>query len=179
MDVLEFAEQQGKQAAAFSLDGVELMNKRAQTLLTMLIAGAGAAGAYALGQLSASGSLWVLCALGAVSLWWFVLAAWVAWRVLPSHEVIAPAHSAQDILAQAVAYDDYIKQARSEGETPADCLTLLRQMEIRLQDKAIESYRALSVRTAVSLDRVYRAAACTPIWAALGLAVAGWLLQKP
>jgi len=175
MEVLDFAEAQGQRSAAFSLETLELMSKRSSALLAMLLGGAGAAGAYALGQISKPGGEWALCALGAVSLWWFALASWVVWRAIQTQEVRAPARSGMALLAQAKKYDDYIKQAKIEGESPADCLTLLREMELRLQDGAIADYGAASTTLARALDFAYKGAACTPLFGGLGLVLARYL----
>ncbi len=53
MELLDYVEEQGRRNAAFSVETLELMNKRAHTLLTLLLAGAGATGTMALAQLIA------------------------------------------------------------------------------------------------------------------------------
>lgn len=175
MELIDFAEKQGQRAAAFSLEGMEIMNRRSGTLLAMLVAGAGAAGSYALGQIARPDGIWALCTLGAASVWWFALAALLAWRPLQSREVRAQARSGLALLEQAKKYDDYIKQEALEGEAVSDTLTLLREMELRLQDDAIQDYRAASTAAALALDRVYRGAACTPVVVGLGLVLAKYL----
>lgn len=177
MEILDFAEKQGQRSAAFSLETLELMSKRATTLLTLLLGGAGATGAYALGQIGKPGSLWALCALGAVSLWWFSLAAWVTVCAMKTQVVSAPAGGGLALLEQAKKYDDYIKQAKIEGESPADCLTLLREMELRILMKSQDGYRNASALTARALDVAYIGAAATPAFAVAGLAIA-WLLAR-
>ncbi|HEY5582562.1 MAG TPA: hypothetical protein VIK56_15635 [Rhodoferax sp.] len=175
MEILDFAEAQGQRNAAFSLETLELMSKRAHALLSLLLGGAGAAGAYALGQIGKPGGAWSLGALGAVSLWWFVLAAWVALRALRTQEVRAPACDGQALVEHARALDDYIKQAKYEGESPADVLTLLREGELMTLQKTADDYRSASKSIAQALDRAYLWIAITPVGALWGLALVRYL----
>ena len=172
MDCLDFIEAQGQRNAAFSLEGLELMSKRAHALLTLLLGGAGATGAYALGQLGKPDSAWTVWALGGVSFWWFFLAAWVVVKVLRTQEVRPPACDGQALLEQSRALNDYVRDAKLEGESPSEVLTMLREGEIKNLQIAGDGYKAASIAMAHALDSAYTGAACTPVWALLGLSLA-------
>ncbi len=120
MEALDYIEQQGQRSAAFSLETVELMNKRAQALLTLLMGGAGATGSYALAHIGEPNSRWVVFCLGAVSVWWFFLAAYVTWRGLASRKIRAPAGWPQMLLDQLKGpLTRYVAEVgRQQGDVP-------------------------------------------------------------
>lgn len=172
MDELTFLEDQARRNAAFSLDNLDKLNQRVNALLALLLGGAGGAGAYALGQIGKPGSVWMLSALGALSIWWFILAAWVAMRAMRTREVRAPANDGLALLRHLRGpLMDYINQARQAGESPKDGLTLLREGELEVLHDTAAIYRAASDSIATVLDRVYVCAAASPVMpvVALGL----------
>lgn len=175
MDYLDYIEEQGRRNVAFSLETLELMNKRAHTLLTMLLGGAGASGSVALAQWAAGGSPWLVVPLAAVALWWFLLAYLVLTQALATQEVKAPAgHPGRllDHLQGPLAV--YAQELRAESGVVADTLTLLREGEIRKQEEAGALARAASSVVARALDRAYRLAACTPVVAVLAVLLVHW-----
>lgn len=175
MDVLDFVEEQGRRNAAFSLEGLELLSKRAHTMLALLMGGAGAAGGVALGHLGPTGNAQVLAGLGTVSLWWFCLAALLAFRALPTRTMRAPAGEGRVLLDHARAgLADYIKQARLEGEPVSDALALLREGELQVLQKTAGQYRDANKAMARVLDVVYRASAVTPLLVLAALALLRW-----
>ena len=134
MDLLDYAEAQGRRNADFSLQTLELLSKRAHALLVLLLGGAGAAGGVALARLDMAGAALVVAGLGAVSLWWFALAAVLAFCALPTREVCAPAGVGWVLLEHARGpLADYAKQVAVEGgaagvKGATDALTLLREI---------------------------------------------------
>jgi hypothetical protein len=164
MELLDYVEEQGRRNAAFSLETLELLNRRAHLLLTVLLGGATTAGGVALGQLGGSGNLPVLVGLGVVALWWFALAALLAFRALPTNEVRPPAGDGAALLQHARgSLADYCIAVQKEDGGAVDVLTKLREGEVRTLAETAASYRTASTATARVLDVVYRAAACTPL----------------
>lgn len=172
MELLDYVEEQGRRNAAFSVETLELMNKRAHTLLTLLLAGAGATGTMALAQLGPGGVRWVLWPLAAVSVWWFALAAWVAVKALRTREVRAPAGEPVALLKHFEELHHFTRSAALEQAQDLDALKELRQDELRTLDKTARGYRQASTSVAWALDKAYLGAAGTPLLAltALGLA---------
>ena len=86
MELIDFAEKRGEEAAKFSLATMDINRARAHTLLSLLLGGAGAGVVLALSQHSLERPLLTVLAF-AVSLWWFGLAAWLAVRGLRTSPV--------------------------------------------------------------------------------------------
>lgn len=173
MDELTFIETQAQKAAQFNLDTLELMNKRAHALLAGLLAGAGATGSYALGQLGKADGVLLLYVLGAVSLWWFALAAWLTLSALQSKSVRAPANSGKALLEYWLGpLQIYFKEIQAEGGTPPSALTLLREGELKKLAETAAGYLKASTAIAGALDFAYRGAVCSPLAALLGWAAA-------
>lgn len=177
MDELTYLEDQARRNAAFSLDNLEKMNLRANTLLTLLLGGAGGAGAYTLGQIGKPDSAMAMSALGVLSLWWFMLAAWVAVRAMPTRTVRAPANDGLALLKHLRGpLMTYIAQAKQAGESPKDGLTLLREGELQVLHDTAAIYRSANESIATELDRVYVCAAASPVFPVAALIVAKILL---
>ena len=174
MEVLDFVELQSQRSAAYSIGGMESMRTQAHTVLGLLLGGAGAAGVYALGQIGKPGALWAIYALGAVSMWWFYLAGRLAHGALRTDEVSGPANRGGALWAQIKLYQTYAAEVQAEGGPAVDALQLLREMEIRTAQACAESHALVSTRAADALDKCYRYATYTPIWAMVALAVAGF-----
>lgn len=175
MEELAYLEEAGRRNAAFSLDTLDKLNQRANALLTLLLGGAGGAGAYALGQIDKAAGLWVVAPLVALSLWWFVLAAWVAMRAVPTREVRAPAGSGYALLQYLQGpLAQYVKTEIAAGREPKDAFTLLREAELSTVHETAAIYRQASDGIATVLDRVYIGAAASPVFALAGL-LAVWM----
>ena len=167
MDVLDFAEQQGQRSAAFSVATLDVNRQRANALLVLLLGGAGAMGGVAISQAAAHG--WPALAAACVAVWWFALAAWLAMRALRTQPVRSWAGDGLGLVEHAKLLDAYVKQEVLNGSAVADVLTLLREMELRKAQKALDEYRAASTAAAVALDQAYKGAALTPMALALML----------
>lgn len=167
MEILDFAEAQGQRAAAFSAATLEISRQRANALLVLLLGGAGAMGGVAISQAAAHGCAAIAAAC--VAAWWFALAAWLALRALRTQPVRSWAGDGWALLEHAKLLDAYVKQAVLDGQTTADTLTLLREMELRKAQKALNEYRIASTAAAAALDQAYKGAALTPVALALML----------
>jgi len=160
MGVLDFAESQGKLAAAFSLANLDFNRQRAHALLVLLLGGAGAMGGLAISQAS---DLCVAVAAWSMSLWWFACAAWLALRALRTQPIRSWAGEGWPLIEKAREFDDYVKQSAIEGGVVLDTLTLLREAQLRKMQKAADEYRVASTIAAIALDQAYKAAALTPM----------------
>lgn len=175
MDLLDFVEEQGRRNAAFSLETLELMSKRAHALLTLLLGGAGASGTLVLAQLGPAGTRWMLWPLAAVSIWWFLLAGWVAVKALRTREVRAPAGSPEALLSHHAQLVIYAADALKETRDTIDPLAELRRDELATLAETAKGYRRASWGAADALDKAYLGAAVTPVWALAALGLARWL----
>ena len=173
MQDIDYLEDQARRNAAFSLDNMDRLFQRSQSLLTLLLGGAGGAGAYALAQLGKPDSVWAVAALGALSLWWFVLAAWVS-VVLQTPQAVRPP-AADGWVSLEHLRGPLTEWAQSQELTPEQKLMLLREQDLKhLHDTAAE-YRGINGHMARHIKRINYGAAASPLVAVAALlAVARW-----
>ena len=160
MELIEFAEQQGQEAAKFSLATLDGARLRCHQFLVLLLGGAGALSGVGLAQLPQN--LWVALAALAAALWWFSVAAWVAVRGLRSSPVSAWAHEGTTVLAMQSKWDAYNAALAQEGKPSIDVLTEVRRSTLRSMQASAEQYRTASTYAARALDQAYVATAFTP-----------------
>lgn len=173
LDHLDFIEEQARRNAAYSLESMELMSKRAHALVTLLLGGAVATGGYALNLVGKPGALWSLVGLAAVSLWWFAVAAFAVVAALRTRECRAPANSGQALL-------DYFNgplatHAAANGGESFDRLAALREGELKTLSATVQVYCRNSNAVAWALDKAYIATALTPLVAAAAMGLLAWL----
>lgn len=172
MELIDFAEKRGEEAAKFSLATMDINRARAHTLLSLLLGGAGAGVVLALSQHSLERPLLTVLAF-AVSLWWFGLAAWLAVRGLRTSPVRPWAGGGSRILRKGAQWQNYAKEILAEGGVHEDYLTNLRVQELELMDDAVAEYRIASTQCGAALDTAYLVAALTPL-----PMVAAWALYR-
>lgn len=176
MESIDYIEAQASKNAAFRLETMELLNKRGHAMLVLLLGGAGAAGAYALGRLGQPGGVWSFCALAPIALWWFGLAAWGAVKVCSTQEIYPPTNEPRKLLDYLEGpLEVYRAELTSEGQQPEAALVLLRRHELLSLQKRIDGYVQNNSTVAARLDRVYLCAAGTPILSLVGVLIARWL----
>lgn len=161
MELIEFAEKQGEEAAKFSLATLEQARARCHQLLVLLLGGAGALAGVGLAQLAQN--RWVAAAALAVALWWFGVAAWVALRGLRSSPVTAWAHEGVTVLDMHEKWQAYNGELAQEGKPAIDVLTEVRRASLRDMQVSAEQYRTASTYAARSLDQAYVVTALTPV----------------
>ncbi|WP_092002930.1 hypothetical protein [Polaromonas sp. OV174] len=172
MDSLDYIEAQAGKNAAFRLETMELLNKRGHAMLALLLGGAGAAGAYALGRLGQPDALWSFSALVPVALWWFGLAAWVAVKICRTQELYPPTNEPQKLLEYMEGpLEVYRAELTAEGRQPESALVMLRRSELLSRQSRIDGYVKNNMTVAARLDRAYLCAAATPVWALVGILV--------
>lgn len=173
MDALDYIEAQASKNAAFRLETMELLNKRGHAMLALLLGGAGAAGAYALGRLGQSDAMLSLSALGPIAVWWFGLAAWVAMKVCRTQEIYPPTNEPQKLIEYLEGpLEVYRAELTAEGQQPEAALVMLRRGELLSLQKRIDGYVKNNIAVAAQLDKAYLCAAATPVWAMAGIVVA-------
>lgn len=161
MELIEFAEKRGEEAAKFSLATLDVGRARAHNLLNLLLGGAGAVVMLALSQ--GATRPWLVVVAGTLAVWWFGLAAWLAVRGLRTSPVRTWAGEGKRILRKGAEWQAYAKEVLAEGGQPKDALLSLRERELELMAEASEEYRIASTQCAAALDRVYLLAALTPL----------------
>lgn len=161
MGLLDFAEQQGQEAAKFSLATLEQARARCHQFLVLLLGGAGAFAGVGLTQWGPY--RWVGAAALAVALWWFAVAAWVALRGLRSSPVTAWAHEGATVLEMHAKWQVYSDELVQEGEACINVLDEVRQSALRSMRTSADGYRAASTYAAAALDQAYIATALTPV----------------
>lgn len=161
MELIEFAEKRGEEAAKFSLGTLDVGRARAHNLLVLLLGGAGAM----VGLVMAHGAARPLVALlgGVVAVWWFGLAAWLAVRGLRTSPVRTWAGEGARILRKGAEWEKYEADTLAEGGQPNPALLSLRRQELELMADAAAEYRSASTQCAAALDCVYLLAALTPL----------------
>jgi hypothetical protein len=153
MDRIEFIEKQAERLSGFRLETMELLNKRAHTLVTLLLGGGGGAAAYAVGQ--PPEREWVTWALGAGALWLFGVAFYAVWKCLRTAEMFPPGEEPGYLLPEAV---------RPVEELREGCLRSL--------DARMKAWAERNTEVGVSLNHAYIAATFTPL--AMVVGVVGW-----
>lgn len=167
-DVIELAEKHSHAAAQFSLATLDEARKRGHALLLLLMAGGGSAAALGLARFDGAPVMGAaaLCA----GLWWFALAAYVAWGANTTADVRSWATwNVLDSVPKWQRYADELTQAAQGGPLPpeADAAVGLRMSLLRNCDLATAEYRAASLAAFGVIDRAYKLAACTPVAAAI------------
>lgn len=172
MDVMELAEYNSREAAAFSLDGLTQARNKAHQLLVLLLGGGAGLAAFGVARLAVE-PLQALAALG-MAVGWFSLAVDVSVRGLRSAPVRSWASTV--VLPQHAEWVRYAAEMAQEGAAPVDPVMGQRKQLVELRVQAIEGYRQASTRAHAAIDRAYLGAALSPLWGVLAAGL-GWLMQ--
>ena len=161
MDKIEYVEKQVERLATFRLETMELLNKRAHTLVTWLFGGASALGAYFVSLLERGSPPWMASAALGAALWLFWVAAVTARRCLMTGLMLPPGEEPEPML-------DY-----------SGSLEEIRQVNARRLGARTRAWASTNTQCGTWLNYCYLAAACTPIVGAVaaGLAAARHAFQ--
>ncbi|MFN7121886.1 MAG: hypothetical protein ACK4NM_07625 [Hydrogenophaga sp.] len=170
---IDVAERHSEAAAAFSFQGVVDARQRAHALLLVLLAGGGGLGGLGLAQWSTQPILGA-AGLGS-SVFWFVLAAWLATKALTSESIRA--WNTVGLLEKHEEWTKYADEVAQEGGAAVDVLAELRRSAIRNTELAANEYRAASTLVFAVVDKTLRWMSLTPVVCVIS-AVAVGLLRK-
>jgi hypothetical protein len=157
-DLLEFAEKKADATLELLRASYDDLHDRTHKVLTGLLGGAGAVGAYALGTLSKGGDHLQGLPLGVLACAWFIIALRLALRAATSRE-LSPGNGPDNIRNY---YAARLAELGASDSAESEALNLTRRAELDLQQKRIREYStACSVR-AEALDFAYKASALSP-----------------
>lgn len=153
MEKIDYVEAQTKDWADFTLETMELLNRRAHTLVTMLLGGGGALLAYSLTLLERSAPGWLVAMAASSAVWLLFLSAVGVLRCVRTLPLIPPGNKPGPLLVR----DQVLDEMRKE----------------RLIDLGgrVKSWAERNVVQADWLDRIYMAAAATPLAAGVAALV--------
>ena len=144
------------------------LHERAYKFATVLVAGGGAVGAYAIGKVGVGVPVIAWAPLAALALSWFAIAAQLVWTGATSRE-LSPGNNPGIMLG-------YYNDRLTDGWKEDGALNCLRDAELDLQTERIRNYSYGCTTRAESIDRAYKTAAlATPLVPSSVVALAAWL----
>ena len=155
MEMLDYVQNRSDQTMAVLRQAYDDLHERAYKLATVLVAGGGGAGAYALGKLAAEARAITWAPLAALALVWFGAAGVLVWRATTSRD-LSPGNGPKNLLGY------YAERLVALGDGDA-ALEHTRLAEMDLQQARIRAYEAGCIERAAALDGAYKAVAvCSP-----------------
>lgn len=155
MEMLDYVQNRSDQTMAVLRQAYDDLHERAYKLATVLVAGGGGAGAYALGKLAAEARAITWAPMAALALVWFGAAGVLVWRATTSRE-LSPGNGPKNLLGY------YAERLVALGDGDA-ALEHTRLAEMDLQQARIRAYEAGCIERAAALDGAYKAVAvCSP-----------------
>ena len=157
MDILEYTEDVAAKSVEVARSAYDDLHERAYKLATVLVAGGGGIGAFALGRFGAPHALPVEWApLAGLALSWFGIAALLVVRAVTSKE-LSPGNGPDNLR-------NYFKARLAEDPSdPEGALAKTRNAELDLVQARIRGYGGGCTERALAIDGAYRAvAACSP-----------------
>ena len=106
MEKLDFIEAQAKTLTAFRLETMELLNKRAHTLITLQLGGGGALASLAATLIEKSAPCWVVLGLVTAAVGLLLLAAIGAWLCLFTAPIVPPGNTPKNLYESELEVDD-------------------------------------------------------------------------
>ena len=151
MDPLEYVEVRTEKTMAVLRHAYDDLHERAYKLATVLVAGAGGAGAYALGKIGGTGGAIAWAPLAALALSWLGVAACLVWRGATARD-LSPGNGPKNLLGY---YDERLAALQDAGQA----MEQTRRAELGLQQKRMGEYEAGCIERADALDLAYKSAA--------------------
>ena len=166
MEPLEYVEGLTEKTVTVLRQSYDDLHERAYKLATVLVGGAGAAGAYALGKMGGTSAAVVWAPLAALALSWLGVAALLVWRGATSR-VLSTGIGPRNPLG-------YFDERLVESGVPAVAMEQTRRAELALQQTRIDEYNRGCTERALAIDLAYKSAAiCSALVPAI---VAGFCL---
>ncbi|NWF44444.1 hypothetical protein F3K02_04135 [Hydrogenophaga sp. D2P1] len=156
--MIDLAEVHSAGVAAFSYEGVKDARQRAAALLVVLLGGGAGLGGLGLTQWAISKPVALAALLSAV--YWFCIAAYLAWEALRSATVRS--WHTQGLVEMLPKWDVYARELTDEG-TPTNGLNELRMSTVRNMETAADEYRKASTAAMSAIDNSYLLMSLTPL----------------
>lgn len=161
-ELLDYIEGEARINAAFHLTNADNLTKEGNTLLNLLLAGAGGALALvaALLQKTTPVPSWQPWAVGAASAYLFILAALVVWKCLWVQEIWPPANEPKNFPLTGYTVEQ------------------IREFDLQNKQQCCDNNRVRNERVGTWLNRCRALAAATPVvtacaaWAAVAVGAA-------
>lgn len=168
MDSLDFTEKKGEETLKYLRSSYDDLHERVHKLVTALVGGSGAVGAYSLAKMASPSDRLQAYSLVVLAVCWFLIAAVVALKAASSRD-LSPGSGPGKVWKYFQARLAEFPVEREDRSEKA--LTTTREAEIALQQQRVSEYiRACSDR-AIVLDRAYVAVAASPLAPLLAFAV--------
>lgn len=149
VDILAYTERVAATSLEVTRSAYNDLHERAYKLATLLVAGGGGLGTYALGKFGNKAAPLEWAPLAALALGWFLIAAVLVLRAAISKE-LSPGNGPKNLRA-------YFQARLSEHpEQPAVALEKTRNAELDLLQIRIDGYREGCIARALALDSAYR-----------------------
>jgi len=170
---LQYLEAAGLRNAAFRLETMELMNKRAHTVATLALGGGGALCAFAIVKVSSPPGFAALIAAG---VWLFLVALFAVVKCLHTSDVRPPATEPVKLMGALREWSTYLEASKLDADVPgADSIRIqnvsslarLREGQLKVLDKTILQYAEINNASAANLNNAYLLAVATPVIAGL------------
>lgn len=166
MDHLDYVEQRTARTLEVLRKSYDDLHERAYKFATVLVAGGGAAGAYALGKFSPVVAPITWAPLAALALSWFGVAAYLMWCGTTSRE-LSPGNGPENMLSQYDQWNTYLTSVQTVAlQEQIDKLALerTRKDELALEQRRLTAYSEGCVYRADAIDAAYKLAAiCSPL----------------
>lgn len=159
MDILEYAEKQADDTLKQLRTSYDDLHERLQKVVTALVGGAGAAGAYALSKMGPEGREAEWAPVGTLAATWFLIAAVAALRGARS-QPLSPGNGPSNILAY---YEARLRDAAEAATPTVAAMEATRRAELVLQQRRLTEYAQACVRRARVLDVTYLGVAFSPL----------------
>lgn len=96
---VKWVEENARLVSAFQERVIDALERQASMLLNLLLAGAGGSLAYAVNLAEKQAAVWQKAGMAGVSIWLFMIAGLVLWRVMWSRPVWPPANDPGNLTA--------------------------------------------------------------------------------
>lgn len=155
-ELLDFIETEARSNAAFHITNADSLQKESNTLLNLLLAGAGGALALATGLLQKTGPVpaWEVWGATAASIYLFILSGLVVWRCLWVQAIWPPANEPKNFPLTGFSVDD------------------LREADLKNKQTCCDHNRARNEKIGNWLNKCRALSAATPLVIALAAVAA-------
>lgn len=152
---IEWTEAAAKENAAFHIANADALTRESNTLLNVLLGGAGGSLAYMANLAEKDAALWQIAGFGATSAFLFAVAALTLWKCLRVRPIMPPTNEPAHLSTEGFDFD------------------VIRRVELRNQQTCIDMNRKRNDDVGFWLNVCRGLAVCTPIIFAMTALVVG------